>query len=154
LKNDHRNYISSLIRAGLDELDAGAGDETYEDSQSDGQLPELRGKLLHDGHVTLRSQQPQVRLASFGDDSFHTRLSVWLAKELGNLNISLPCAVDFGPGDLVSDLHACYPPSLTLSRLPSTDPSRLPTSPRSTSINMLASFIAAPSSTTKSDVTL
>ena len=105
-----------LIRADLDEIDAGAGDdavnEIYEDSpshrsQSGGQFAEVRGKLQFDGHITLRSQQSPVPLASLGD-SFHTQLSIWLAKELPNLDTSLLCAVNLGPGDLVSDLHACY----------------------------------------------
>jgi hypothetical protein len=98
-----------LIRVDIDEIDAeaddGAVDETHEDSQSDDQLPELRGKLLIDGHVTLRSRQPPVPLASLGDDSFRIQLSAWLTNELANLDIPLPCAVNLGPGDLVSDLH-------------------------------------------------
>ena len=44
-------------------------------------------------------------------------------------------------------------PSLTPFRLRNTGPSRSSTSPRSTITNMLASFIAAPSSMTENDVT-
>jgi hypothetical protein len=104
-----------LIHADLDEIDAGAGDdavdETHESlslhlSRNNAQGPEVCGKLLIDGHITLRSQQPPTSLASL-EVSFRTRLSVWLASELANLGISLPCAVNFGPGDLVSNVHAC-----------------------------------------------
>lgn len=104
-----------MIHDHLDEIDASAIDddavgEIHEDltlhlSQNFAQGPELRGKLLIDGHITLRSQQPPVSLASL-EDSFHTRLFIWLAKELVNFDISLPCAVNFGPDDLVCDVHA------------------------------------------------
>jgi len=62
---------------------------------------ELRGKLLIDGHITLHSQQQPIALDSLGD-SFHTRLSAWLANQAAILEVSLPCPVNFEPSDQVS----------------------------------------------------
>jgi hypothetical protein len=116
LEAEHRRFISSLIRAHLDEIDASAGDdaarEIREDSsshssQSVAQGPEFRGKTVVHGHITLRSRQSPVSFASMGD-SFRTRLSVWLAKALADLDIRLPCSVKFCPGDLVSNVHTRY----------------------------------------------
>jgi hypothetical protein len=98
-----------LICDQLDEIDAIGEiheDLTSHSSQNFVQGPQFCGKLLFDGHITLRSQQSPVSLASL-EDSFHAQLSIWLAKELVNLNISLPCAVNFGPDDLVCDVHSC-----------------------------------------------
>jgi len=64
----------------------------------------LHGRILIDGHITLRSHQPTSTFASLGD-SFRTRLVKWLADELAANDISLPCPVQFDPGDQVSCSH-------------------------------------------------
>lgn len=61
----------------------------------------LLGRVLTDGHIALRSQQPTTTFASL-DDSFCTQLAKWLTNELAANNISLPCPVQFNPGDQVS----------------------------------------------------
>jgi hypothetical protein len=156
-----------LIRTELDEIDKNTGDineidEIPEQISSDpSQIleegPKLRGKLLSNGHITLRSRQPPVSLSSKGD-SFRTQLSNWLAYQLRLLDISLPHAVNFGRDDLVSDFCAScmyeQPFKSIQSRLPNIDPSGSSMSPKSTSIPMKTLFIAAPNSTTKSDAIL
>ena len=63
----------------------------------------LCGKILMDGHIALRSQQPTTTFARL-DDSFCIRLVKWLADELAANDIILPCPIQFGPDDQVS----CY----------------------------------------------
>ena len=64
----------------------------------------LHGRVLIDGHIALRSQQPTSTFTSLGD-SFRTRLVKWLADELAANDITLPCPVQFGPDDQVRCLH-------------------------------------------------
>ena len=148
----------------LDEINTSAGNDKVDEiaentdpSQSIEEyvndLPELCGKLLFHGHITLRSQQPARKLSSM-EDSFHTRLSVWLGHELARLDVPLPCAVNFGLDDFVSDASA---PRVSVSlipcRLPNTDHSRSSTSPWLTSINTSILFIVALAFMTTNDAT-
>jgi hypothetical protein len=116
LKNEHRRFVLSLLRGQLDEINASAGDDDVDEiaenltsgpSQSGAEhdWPELRGKLLLDGHVTLRSRQPTRKL-SLMEDSFRTELSVWLGRELVHPEDPSPCPVNLGPDDNVSDVCA------------------------------------------------
>jgi hypothetical protein len=146
LKNEHRRFVLSLLRGQLDEINASAGDDDINEiaenltsgpSQSGAEhdWPELRGTLLLDGHVMLRSRQPTRKL-SLMEDSFRTELSVWLGHELAHLEVPVPCAVDLGPDDYVSNASApCASASLIPFRLPNIDRSRSSTSPWLISIN-------------------
>ncbi|KAI9431139.1 hypothetical protein F5148DRAFT_1296111 [Russula earlei] len=101
LRNEHYRFVLSLMCSQLDEIDETRGDnlvdsdEAPEDLPSDpsqnhvhGQYdgPELHGKLLFDGHIILRSQQPMVTLGSIGD-SLHEQLSNWLCLQAVYLQI-------------------------------------------------------------------
>ena len=156
----------SLLRDQLDEINTNGDDDKVDEiaenvslgpSQSVGEdvndLPELRGKLLFHGHITLRSQQP-ARQLSLMEDSFRTGLSVWLGSELACLEVPLPCAVNFGPDDFVSD--ASVPRVsvfLTPCRLPNTDHSRSSTSLWLTTINSSILFIVTLAFMTVNDAT-
>jgi hypothetical protein len=89
----------------------------------------LHGKVLFHGHISLHSQQPARKL-DLMEDSFHTKLSVWLGRELARLEVPLPCTVNLGPDDSVSNASApCVSVSLIYCRLLNTDHSRSSTSP-------------------------
>ena len=124
------------MNAGHDNVDEIA-DLSSDPSQSvaEQDWPELHGKVLLHGHITLCSQQLKRKLGSM-EDSFHTGLSVWLGHELVHLKVPLPCAVDFGPDDYMSNASApCVSASLIPFRLPDIDHSRSSTSPWLISIN-------------------
>jgi hypothetical protein len=124
------------MNAGHDNVDEIA-DLSLDPSQSvaEHDWPELHGKVLLHGHITLRSQQPTRKLGSM-EDSFRTGLSVWLGHELAHLEVPLPCAVDLGPDDYVSNASApCVSASLIPFRLPNINRSRSSTSPWLISIN-------------------
>lgn len=107
--------MSILIRSQIDEFDEFtretiADEDTAQiDDQETLSTPTLsmvqgtdvRGKVVVDGHITLQSQQPPAPLSSF-EASFHIRLAAWLTAELAAINVQLPHAVVFHPGDLVS----------------------------------------------------
>jgi hypothetical protein len=156
----------SLLRDQLDEINTDGDDDKVDEiaenfsldpSQSVGEyvndLPELRGKLLFHGHITLRSQQPARKLSSM-EDSFRTGLSVWLGHELARLEVPLLCAVNFGPDDFVSNASVTHVSvSLIPCRLPNTDHSRSSTSLWLTSINTSILFIVALAFMTANDAT-
>ncbi|KAH9953929.1 hypothetical protein BC827DRAFT_1280060 [Russula dissimulans] len=105
LKYEHLSFVSSLIHNQINEVNASSDEydisEVSEATSSIPQGPELHGKLLIDGHITLRSQQQSVTLDSLGN-SFHTQLSTWLTDQLAILNISSLSTVNFHPEDHVS----------------------------------------------------
>jgi hypothetical protein len=116
LEAEHHRFISLLICAHLDEIDASADNdaagEIHKDlslhsSQSIAQGPEFHGKTVVHGHIMLCSQQSPISFASMGD-SFHTQLSIWLVKALADLDIHLLCLVKFCLGDLVSNIYTHY----------------------------------------------
>ena len=124
------------MNAGHDNVDEIA-DLSSDPSQSVAEhgWPELRGKVLLHGHITLRSQQLTRKLGLM-EDSFRTELSVWLGRELAHLEVPLPSAVDLGPDDYVSNTSAPYASaSLIPFRLPNINHSRSSTSPLLISIN-------------------
>jgi len=138
----------SLLCGQLDEINASAGDDKVDEitdlssdpspgpSVAEHDRPELCGKLLLHGHITLCSQQPTRKLDSIEDSSFYTQLSVWLGHESACLEVPLPCAVNLGPDDYVSDASTpCVSLFLIPFRLPNINHSRSSMSPWLISIN-------------------
>jgi hypothetical protein len=90
------------------DVDGDPNDLSSEPLQSVAQGPALRSKVHHSGHITLRSKQPQMTLASL-EGSFCAQLSGWLACELAAHGIAPSCTVQFGPDDYVGDSFSSCP---------------------------------------------
>ncbi|KAF8268768.1 hypothetical protein EI94DRAFT_1576741, partial [Lactarius quietus] len=101
LRFEHMTFVSVLIRSHIDELERIA----REANEGATMGPELRGKLILDGHISLHSQQPMAPLISFGDD-FHLRLASWLTSELEAFGVQLPQAIVFSPEDNITEYRS------------------------------------------------
>ncbi|KAH9961701.1 hypothetical protein BGW80DRAFT_1181151, partial [Lactifluus volemus] len=121
LRIEHINFVASLIRSQIDEVDdiassdVTSGGNPFEPSpgpsvpsSSITQGLELQGKVFVASQVTLRSQQSKTTFASlsaFGG-ALHARLSTWLTNELVANHEDLPGVIKFHLDDQVMEYRS------------------------------------------------
>ncbi|KAH9029162.1 hypothetical protein EDB85DRAFT_2147471 [Lactarius pseudohatsudake] len=99
LKIEHAKFVSLLIRTEIDEIDEIASETTDDEGVV------RSSKVFIDGHIALRSRQQPATVFSHGD-SFRRRLSTWLTTELAAINDQLPCTINFGPTDRITEYRS------------------------------------------------
>ncbi|KAH9061804.1 hypothetical protein EDB83DRAFT_2506592 [Lactarius deliciosus] len=123
LKIEHAKFVSLLIRTEIDEIDKIASETTDDEGTTqihDQATPPVStptpsvvptpdvvrsSKVFIDGHIALRSRHQQATVFSFGD-SFRQRLSTWLTAELAAIKDQLPCTINFGPTDHITEYRS------------------------------------------------
>ncbi|KAH9172732.1 hypothetical protein EDB89DRAFT_2114096 [Lactarius sanguifluus] len=123
LKIEHAKFVSLLIRTEIDEIDEIASETTDDEGTTtihDRATPPVStptpsvvptpdvvrsSKVFIDGHIALRSRQQPATIFSFGD-SFRRRLSTWLTAELAAIKDQLPCTINFGPTDHITEYRS------------------------------------------------
>ncbi|KAH9007984.1 hypothetical protein EDB83DRAFT_2509248 [Lactarius deliciosus] len=123
LKIEHAKFVSLLIRTEIDKIDKIASETTDDEGTTqihDQATPPVStptpsvvptpdvvrsSKVFIDGHIALRSRHQQATVFSFGD-SFRQRLSTWLTAELAAIKDQLPCTINFGPTDHITEYRS------------------------------------------------
>ncbi|KAH9168214.1 hypothetical protein EDB89DRAFT_2115405 [Lactarius sanguifluus] len=123
LKIEHTKFVSLLIRTEIDEIDEIASETTDDEGTTtihDRATPPVStptpsvvptpdvvrsSKVFVDGHIALRSRQQPATIFSFGD-SFRRRLSTWLTAKLAAIKDQLPCTINFGPTDHITEYRS------------------------------------------------
>ncbi|KAH9066101.1 hypothetical protein EDB83DRAFT_2506347 [Lactarius deliciosus] len=97
LKIEHTKFVSLLIRTEIDKIDKIASETTDDEGTTQ----------IHDQATPpVSTPTPSVATVfSFGD-SFRQRLSTWLTAELAAIKDQLPCTINFGPTDHITEYRS------------------------------------------------